>query len=86
MMTTDAADFCLSDDDCDDGRGRAGRGRSCVRLYDGCLVGQCMCRSTHQSLLDSAGRCVDGESRSFVHLASLGSVAYQLALICDTIL
>ena len=66
----DAADFCLADDDCDYAGGvslerRGGRrGRTCVRLYDGCLVGQCMCRSRYPSTLDSHGRCVDSKAQS----------------------
>jgi len=68
MMTlVDAADFCLSDDDCDRHTGSlsaaaAARRRTCVRLYDGCLVGQCMCHSRYPSIIDSQGRCVDSKS------------------------
>jgi len=65
VAETDAADFCLTDGDCDADTSSAGRGRTCVRLYDGCFVGQCMCRSRYQSVLDSAGRCVDGNGRQF---------------------
>jgi len=63
MMATDAADFCLTDGDCDgDTSSTDGQGRTCVRLYDGCLVGQCMCRSQYQSVVDSSGRCVDSKT------------------------
>ena len=71
MTVVDAADFCLSDADCDyhhsssyrPGRQFRGRARTCVRLYDGCVVGQCMCRSRYPSTLDSHGRCVDSKNR-----------------------
>jgi len=62
VMMTDAADFCLTDGDCDEDRSWAARGRTCVQLYDGCLVGQCMCPSRHQTMLDGSGRCVDSKS------------------------
>ena len=61
MMETNAVDYCLTDGDCGDVISSVGRGRSCVRLYDGCLVGHCMCRSERQSTLDSEGRCVDSK-------------------------
>ena len=64
MTATDAADLCLTDSDCDDETSSAvRRGRTCVRLYDGCLVGQCMCRSRYQTTIDNAGQCVDGKRR-----------------------
>jgi len=72
MKMTGAADLCLSDNDCS-----AWQGRTCVRLYDGCLVGQCMCQSRHHSTLDSTGRCVGGKTRHSSHYLALFHVALQ---------
>ena len=77
VAVANAADFCLTDSDCEEDTGSEGRGRgrTCVRLYDGCFVGRCMCPS-HQSVVGSAdGRCVDGKTRRMAVRAELSTQA-----------